>query len=170
MFDFAPQSSTAITGASEPFAPALACPERPAFQRHAPSPSDQSPASLRETPGTRFAPAIDGADRARSTSSASVTDASSVIAPGTAPASRIRLVSARVSIPAIPSTPCSRRNTSRSPLARKFEGVRASSCTTNPDTCTFADSRSSGFTPVLPISGVVCTRICPEYDGSVSDS
>jgi hypothetical protein len=80
MLCFAPQSSTATTGGPRPPTPAPV-----ARQRHSPSPRPTTHARCRATPGTRFAPSIDGADRARSTSSASVTDASSVIAPGTAP-------------------------------------------------------------------------------------
>jgi hypothetical protein len=55
-------------------------------------------------------------------------------------------------------------------VARKFECRRANSRTTNPATCTLRLSTSTGLAPVLPISGKVCTRIWPVYDGSVIDS
>ena len=79
-------------------------------------------------------------------------------------------MSARVSIPWMPTTPWRRRYSSRLSAARKFEAIGEHSRTMNPFTHGFRDSTSSPLIPQLPISGYVIATICPRYDGSVKIS
>ena len=87
-----------------------------------------------------------------------------------APRSRRCRVSARVSMPLIPTTPCSRSSSSRERTERQFDGTRAGSRTTYPLTQILRDSGSSSLTPVLPMCGAVITTTWRWYDGSVSVS
>jgi hypothetical protein len=75
------------------------------------------------------------------------------------PCSRRRLVSARVSIPQIPTTSSAASRSSSPPVARQEEVRRAASRMTYPATHTLDDSSSSSFTPVLPMCGAVATTI-----------
>jgi len=87
-----------------------------------------------------------------------------------APRSRRWRVSARVSMPLMPTMPCSRRSSASGRRARQLELARDGSRTTYPATQIRADSGSSSFTPVLPMCGAVMTTTCRWYDGSVSVS
>ncbi len=79
-------------------------------------------------------------------------------------------MSARVSIPLIPTTPCSRSSSSRDRVERQLLATRAGSRTTYPLTQMRRDSWSSSLMPVLPTWGLVITTTCRWYDGSVSVS
>ncbi len=87
-----------------------------------------------------------------------------------APRSRRWRVSARVSIPLMPTTPCSRSSSSSERTERQLDGTRAGSRTTYPLTQIRRDSGSSSLMPVLPTCGLVITTTCRWYDGSVSVS
>ncbi len=63
------------------------------------------------------------------------------------PCSRRRRVSARVSIPSMPGTPCSASDAWRVVSERHDEARRDASRTANPATWTLADSGSSPFSP-----------------------
>ncbi len=82
----------------------------------------------------------------RSTSDAASTSVVEIAA-RIAPCSRSRNVRRRVSIPSIPTTFAARSSSARLPSARQLDVLRDASRTTNPDTCTRADSASSRFTP-----------------------
>ena len=97
-----------------------------------------------------------------------VTRASSSSAPSSllmparmAPRSRRCRVSARVSMPLIPTTPWATSSSSRLPVARQFAGRRAGSRTTKPATHIRRLSSSSPLTPVLPMCGAVMATIWP---------
>ena len=78
-----------------------------------------------------------------------------------APRSRRCRVSARVSMPLIPTTPWATSASSRLPVARQLDGLLAGSRTTNPATHIRELSSSSPFTPVLPMCGAVMVTIWP---------
>ena len=87
-----------------------------------------------------------------------------------APRSRRWRVSARVSMPLMPTTPWSRSSSSSERAERQLDGTRAGSRTTYPLTQMRRDSGSSSLMPVLPTCGLVITTTCRWYDGSVSVS
>ena len=105
--------------------------------------------SVVETSAERFAPVIAADDRTR-LSSASASASVVEIPTRIAPRSRRWRVSARVSIPEMPTTPWSRRLASRGRRERQLDGTRAGSRTTYPATQMREDSGSSSFMPVLP--------------------
>jgi hypothetical protein len=74
-----------------------------------------------------------------------------------APRSRRWRVSARVSTPAMPTTPCVSSSSSSVRRLRQLLGTRLGSRTTYPLTQIRRDSGSSSFTPVLPMCGAVIT-------------
>lgn len=74
-----------------------------------------------------------------------------------APRSRRCRVSARVSIPLMPTTRWATSSSSSERTERQLEGIRAGSRTTKPETQIRCDSGSSSFTPVLPMCGAVMT-------------
>jgi hypothetical protein len=74
---------------------------------------------------------------------------------------RMRRVTARVSMPVMPATPCAAISVPSSSFARQFETRGDRSRTTKPAHQGRADSKSSGFTPTLPIWGAVMSTICP---------
>ena len=78
-----------------------------------------------------------------------------------APESRNLLVTALVSMPLIPTIPCSSSWSSSLPVARKFETTLDGSRTAKPATQILVDSMSTSFTPVLPMCGAVMSTICP---------
>ena len=126
-------------------------------------------ASLVDTSVASSAPVIsaDPSTRCRSASgSVSVVEMPTRIAPR----SRRCRVSARVSIPEMPTTPCSCSSSSRERFERQLDARRAGSRTTYPLTQMRLDSGSSSFMPVLPTCGAVITTTCRWYDGSVSVS
>ena len=90
-------------------------------------------------------------------SSASGSVISLLIPTRMAPRSRRCRVSARVSMPLIPTTPCCTSSSSRLPVERQLAGRRAGSRTTKPATHIRLLSSSSPFTPVLPMCGAVMT-------------
>ena len=92
-----------------------------------------------------------------SASSRSVSVCSLVMPTRIAPRSRRWRVSARVSMPLMPTTPWFTSSSSRLPVARQLDGRRAGSRTTNPATQILRLSSSSPFTPVLPMCGAVMT-------------
>ena len=77
-----------------------------------------------------------------------------------APRSRRCLVSALVSIPAIPTTLDLIKASSNDPLLRQLLSTGDGFLTTNPDTQILSDSLSSKLNPVFPICGAVMTTIC----------
>ena len=83
------------------------------------------------------------------------------------PRSRRCRVRARVSIPEMPTTPWARSSSSRDRTDRQFDGIRAGSRTTYPETQILDDSGSSSLIPVFPTCGAVITTTCRWYDGSV---
>ena len=111
------------------------------------------------TSDVRSAPTIDGLDRTSDNSSSTGRLAAGPLKMPTriAPASRRCRVNARVSIPAIPTTPYVRRSSSKVRCARQFDTIRDGSRTTYPDTQMRSDSGSSSFMPVLPTCGAVIT-------------
>ena len=122
-----------------------------------------------DTSAERFAPVISPDRRTRASSasgSASVVEMPTRIAPR----SRRWRVSARVSMPEMPTTPCSRSAESSDRRERQLEGTRAGSRTTYPATQIREDSGSSSLRPVLPTWGAVITTTWRWYDGSVSVS
>ncbi len=104
-------------------------------------------------------------------SARSSTDTSVKIPQRIAPAVRSRRVSALVSTPAMPTTPCRAISAGSEVDARQFDGRTARSRTTKPDTQIRADSSSScsaeATQPVLPICGAVAITTWRRYDGSV---
>ncbi len=84
-----------------------------------------------------------------------------------APRSRRCRVSARVSMPLMPTTPWLLSSSSSERCERQLDGTRAGSRTTNPATQICFDSGSSSLTPVLPMCGKVITTTWRWYEGSV---
>jgi hypothetical protein len=78
-----------------------------------------------------------------------------------APLMRMRRVTARVSMPVMPATLCWAIRSPSDPEARQFDTRGDRSRTTKPAHQGRADSKSSGLTPTLPISGAVISTICP---------
>ena len=81
------------------------------------------------------------------------------------PFSRISAVSARVSMPAMPTMPRAFSHWSKAGVARKFAGSVMSVFSTQPRTpeahAAFTVSMSSSLAPTLPIWGKVKVTICP---------
>jgi hypothetical protein len=85
---------------------------------------------------------------------------SSVLIPARiAPRSRRWRVSARVSMPLMPTMPWAASWSSRLPVERQLEVRRAGSRTTKPAGHMRRLSSSSPFTPVLPMCGAVIATI-----------
>ncbi len=84
-----------------------------------------------------------------------------------APRSRRWRVSARVSMPLMPTTPWFTSSSSSERRERQLEATREGSRTTYPATQICLDSSSSSFQPVLPICGAVITTTWRWYEGSV---
>ncbi len=122
-----------------------------------------------ETASDRLAPAI-SADACTFASSASGSVSTVEMPTRMAPRSRRWRVSARVSMPEMPTTPCARSSSSSERRERQLLGIRAGSRTTYPATQIRLDSGSSSLTPVLPMWGAVMTTTWRWYDGSVSVS
>jgi hypothetical protein len=78
---------------------------------------------------------------------------------------RMRLVSARVSMPASPTMPRALSHWSRWRVARKLEGsvmaVRRMTPRAPGVAAMLSDSMSSSFVPTLPMCGNVKVMICP---------
>ncbi len=116
-----------------------------------------------ETSAERLRPAMSGAWRTwASCSSSPSAKASPEKTPARmAPSSRIRRVTARVSMPEMPTTPWATRSPSSVRCPRKLETTREGSRTTYPATQMRRDSMSSSFMPVLPMCGAVWSTIWP---------
>ena len=71
------------------------------------------------------------------------------------------MVSARVSTPAKPGTPCERSQASSGWVDRQLLGSVTSCFTTRPRAAMLTASKSSGLTPVLPMCGKVNVMTCP---------
>ena len=125
--------------------------------------------SVVETVPERFRPVISAPPSTSSSCSPCVSRAASPekMPARMAPAERMWRVTARVSMPLMPTMPAASRSSSRLRSERKFETTREGSRTTNPATQMRADSMSSSFMPVLPMCGAVIMTIWPAYDGSV---
>ena len=122
-----------------------------------------------ETSPASSAPVI-SADSFTLASSESASVPSEEIPTRIAPRSRRWRVSARVSMPLMPTTPWSRSSSSSERTERQLDGTREGSRTTYPLTQMRRDSGSSSLMPVLPTCGLVITTTCRWYDGSVSVS
>ncbi len=122
-----------------------------------------------ETSEESSAPAISAEPSTRS-SNACGSDSVVEMPTRMAPRSRRCRVSARVSMPLMPTTPWSCSSSPRPRRERQLDGTRAGSRTTYPLTQILRDSGSSSFMPVLPTCGEVITTIWRWYDGSVSVS
>ena len=73
----------------------------------------------------------------------------------------MRMVSARVSTPAMPGTPWPRSQASSGCVLRQLLGSVTSCFTIRPSAAMVVASRSSGLMPALPIWGKVKVMSCP---------